>query len=209
MPVAIEQEGKRHADEGEKGGDGAGPVDAETVVHAGGEKGERGAEEGAQDAVGGEDAGGVDGVRVDEVVGDAQEDEDHAEAEGRRRHDAHDPVDARGVGPREPEQAGGQADGAEHAWGEAGLGRGAGCAGGGGGAEVALVVGDGVGDGGEHAGGDAEEGEAADAGAPAAVLLEDDGEGGEHHVEGAVDDGHVDAEEEDDGFAEEENPWAG
>ena len=186
-------------------------MDAEVVVHLRREEREGGAEEGAQDAVCGEDAGGVDGVGVNEVVADAQKDEDHAEAEGGRGHDTHDPVDTRVVGPREAEQAEGETDGADFGRREASFGWGAEFAFGDGGvchAVVALVVGDGVDDGGEHADGDAEEGEAADAFAPAAFLLEDDGEGGEHHVKGAVDDGHIDAEEEDDGFAEEENPGA-
>lgn len=184
-------------------------MDAELVVHLRGEEGEGGAEEGAQHAVGGEHAGGVDGVRVDEVVGDAEEDEHHAEAEGGRRHDAHDPVDAGVVGPREPEQPEGEADGADFGRRESSLGWRADFSFGDSGvrdAVVALVVGDGVDDGGEHADCDAEEGQAADALAPASFLLEHDGESGEHHVQGAVDDGHVDAEEQNDGFAEEKNP---
>ena len=184
-------------------------MDAKIAVHLVREERESGAEEGAQHAVCGEHAGGVDGVRVDEVVADAQEDEDHAEAEGGCAHDAHDPMDARVIGPREPEVAERERDGADFGRGQASLGRGAGVASGGGGVGdpvVPLVFGDGVDDGGEHADCDAEEGEATDALAPASFLPEHDGEGGEHHVEGAVDDGHVNAEEEDDGFAEEEDP---
>lgn len=74
--VGVEEEGERDAGEGKEGRDGAGPVDAEVCVHLGGEEGEGGTEEGAQDRVGGEDGGGEDGVGVDEVVHHGEEDED-------------------------------------------------------------------------------------------------------------------------------------
>ena len=80
--VLVEEKGERQAHEGEERGDGRGPVDAEAVVHVGREERERGAEERSKDRVGGEDRGGKDGVRIDEVVHDAQEHQDHAEPKG-------------------------------------------------------------------------------------------------------------------------------
>ena len=65
------------------------------------------AERRSQDGVCGEHGGSVDCVRVDEVVHDAQEDEDHAEAEGHGAEDADNPVDAGAVRPCEPKEADG------------------------------------------------------------------------------------------------------
>ena len=59
-----------------------------------------------------------------------------------------------------------------------------------------------------HADADAEEGEACDAGGPVAGLLVDDGVGCEVEVEDAVDQGHVEGEEEEDGFSAEHEPGA-
>ncbi len=56
--------------------------------------------------------------------------------------------------------------------------------------------------------GDGQEGEGADAEVPAALLLEGDGVGFEKEVEDAVDEGHVDGDEDEDGFGEEHFPGA-
>ena len=71
---------------------------------------------------------------------------------------------------------------------------------------IALVVVNGVGYGYQHADCDAAECETTNTRGPAAAFLEDYGKGSKHHVERAVDDGHVDGEEKDDRFAEEEYP---
>lgn len=55
---------------------------------------------------------------------------------------------------------------------------------------------------------DGDEGEPREAFVPAARVLEDDGDGGEEHVEGPVDDGHVERGQQDDRFEEEEDPGA-
>jgi len=205
--VLVEEERKRDARDGQEGRDRRRPVDAQVLVHVGGEQGEGGAEQGPQDRVCSQDGRGEDGVRVDQVVHDTEEDEDHAEAEGDAGRDAGHPVDGRVVGPGEPEQADGNGNRCNQAGWEAGLGR----------REpavlglrpdVALVVGDGVRDGEEHADHDAQEGETPDALVPPAVQLVYDRERGEEHVERSVDDGHVDGKEQDNGLPEEENPRA-
>lgn len=55
----------------------------------------------------------------------------------------------------------------------------------------------------------AEEGKTADSLIPASNFLEDDRVRSEEHVEGSVDNGHVDTEEKDDGFGEEHDPGTG
>ena len=210
--VAVEQEGEGHAGEGEEGRHAGGPVHAEVVEHLGGEEREGGAEEAAQDRVGREHRGRVHGVAVDEVVKAAEEDEDHAGAEGRAGDDGHDPVDLGPVGPREPEQAHRQQHRADQRGRQARLGRRVVQAlglGGGVGARVAPVVRDDVREREHEADGDADEGQAADALAPAAPALEDDGEGREAQVQRPVHDGHVNGDDGDDGLADEEDPGAG
>lgn len=121
-------------------------------------------------------------TRVDQIIQQRQEHQHQPRGEERRRNNAHDPVHLGPVGPREPEQAHGQQHGADQGGGQPGLG----------GREAVVRVGDppvppvivaAVGDGAQHADGDAEEGQAADPRRPAPVLLEDDREGGEHHVQ--------------------------
>ena len=56
-------------------------LDAQVGVHLRREQREGGTEERSQHRVGGEDRGGEDGVGVDKVVHDAEEDQDHAKAE--------------------------------------------------------------------------------------------------------------------------------
>ena len=106
-------------------------------------------------------------------------------------------MDTGGISPCEPEEADGKEDGAEEGGGKTGFRRGAiGRAGFGGfvsDSVVAFIVRDGVDDRGKHTNCDTEEGEAADAFGPAAVLLVDNRESAKHEVEGTVDDGHVDA----------------
>ena len=121
-------------------------------------------------------------------------------------------MDGRVISPREDEKADRDADTSYHCRGQAGFWR---CAdfafgdGSGFSAFVAVVVWNGVDDSGEHADCDAEEGETTNAFAPAAVLLEDDGEGGEHHVQRSIHDRHVNGKEKDNGFVKEEDPGAG
>lgn len=174
--IPEEQEWERHADQRQESRDAARPMDAQPIIHVGREEREHGTEDASEKGVGSEDAGGVDGVGVDEVVHDGEEKKDHAEAEGGGEHDADDPVDARIVRPSEDEEADGEADAADHAGREAGLWRRAvstfaysdrfG-------ASVAVVVGDGIDDGSEHADEDAQEGQRADALGPVAVFLVD------------------------------------
>ena len=206
--VFIKQEREGQTRQREEGRDARGPVDAEGAVHLLGKQGEASAEKRAQHGIGGEDGGGVDGVGVDEVVHAAEKHEDHAEAEGGGADDADAPVDGFVVGPGEPEDADRESDGCDHGAGQACFG---GCLAAvfALDARVALVVDDAVRAAEEDADGDADEGEAGDALGPAALFLEDDGEGAEEHVERAVDDGHVDGDDEHDRFGEEQHPGPG
>ncbi len=61
----VKEEREGHTDQGQECRDGARPVDAETVVHGRGEKGEDRTEETADDRVGGQDAGSVYSITVD------------------------------------------------------------------------------------------------------------------------------------------------
>lgn len=205
VAVLVKQEGEGNADQGKEGWDGRGPVNAEVVVHVGGEQRESSTEQRSEHGVGGQDGGGEDSVSVNQVVEDTKEDENHAEAEGNTGSDTGHPVDGRRVGPGEPEETNGQCKAAKHGRRKTSLGRSH--------AailllnlDVVLVVPDGEGYGEEHTDHDTQEGQATNALAPATVDLVDDRESGEEHVESAVDDGHVDGEEQHNGLLEEQDP---
>lgn len=70
------------------------------------------------------------------------------------------------------------------------------------GPHVPLVIPDAVCNGEEHSNHNAQEGKRADTLVPAAGPLENDGVGGEKHVQGSINDGHVQRQQEDDGLAE-------
>lgn len=207
--VLVEEEGEGNAGEGQEGGDRRGPVDSEVLVHVRREEREGGTEEGAKDCVSSQDGGSEDEVSVDQVVHDGEENQDHAEAERCAGCDTGKPVNARVISPSKPEQADRHRDGSHERRRQTGLWRSKS------GRrvlhdlDVALVVPNGIDDGGQHAYGDAEESETTNTGRPTTTLLVDDGEGGEKHVERSVDDGHVDGEQKDNGFAEEEDPGPG
>jgi len=74
--------------------------------------------------------------------------------------------------------------------------------------DVAFVVEDGVADSANHADSYTNETQTTDPCAPTTLLLIHDWEGAEHHVQRSVDDGHVYAKQEDDRFAEQEDPWS-
>ena len=75
-------------------------------------------------------------------------------------------------------------------------------------AYVSFIIVNGVSDGDEHADHHAQEWKPTDTRGPASRLLVHDGERGEEHVQRAVDDGHVDGQQEHDGLAEEQDPRA-
>jgi len=175
------------------------------LVHVRGEERECSTEERSENRVGSQDGGGENGVGVNEIVHNTEEDKNHAESEGNTGSDTGHPVDARIVGPGEPEKANRQTDRTDKTSGETSLRRGE--------ATVllldldlALVLRDGVCDSQEHADHDAKEGQAADTRVPAAVLLVHNRESTEKHVEGTVDDSHVDGEEKDNRLLEEQDP---
>lgn len=202
-PVAPEQEGDtaaRQTDEGEQSGR---PAVVEPVVHLLGEEDDGGTPEAADKSLGGEGGGGLVLVRVDEVVVGRVVEEDEAEADGEAAHCGTRPRELRVGGPGEDEEADGDEPAGEHHGDEADLG-----------GRVAVVLGDelevvlvdeGRADGGEDDSyGDRDEHEARLAGRVALALLVDDGEGDEEHVEEAVENAHVEGDEEDDELAEEE-----
>ncbi|KAK1251051.1 hypothetical protein MKX07_005606 [Trichoderma sp. CBMAI-0711] len=115
-------------------------------------------------------------------------------------------MDAGPVGPREPEQADRDQDGAKNGGRQTGFRRSNTIRRLGGRSNVSVVVEDGSDGGQGHANGNADEGQAANTGAPATALLEDNGKGGKAHVESAVDDGHVERDEKDDRLFDEEQP---
>lgn len=189
------------------------PRRPQPLVHAPRKQRERRAEQAAQHGVGRKRAGRVRApVAVGQVGRDGEEERDEADPERDARGDGERPVVLRTRRPREPEQPERDGPGDEGEVGETSFRRGGG---GGRGAEFGCVVrvdavderGAGGCDG--HADADAEEGEAGDAWGPVAGFGEDDGVGGEVEVEDAVAEGHVEGEEEEDGFGEEHDPWPG
>lgn len=115
-------------------------------------------------------------------------------------------MDAGAVGPREPEQANGNEDGAKDGGRQTSLGSSISIRRLGGSLDVSVVVKNGSNGGNGHTNGNTKEGETTDTRAPATALLENNGESGEAHVEGAVDDGHVERDEEDNGLLEKKLP---
>jgi hypothetical protein len=166
------------------------------VIHGAREKRESGTKGTPHEIVSGEDAGGVLGVGVGEVVQDGVEEEEGPDGEEGTSDDGHDPGDAGAGCPAEPEETDGDEETADHGGDQALLG-----------ANVAvfvefrleavLEVEEVRGDNGEGADEDAEVGEALGADAEAVDADEDDGEGLEPDVEEAVDEGDVKIEKED------------
>jgi len=68
------------------------------------------------DRIGGKNRCRVDRVRIDEIVHDSQEDEHHAEAEGRRSDHTDNPWNRWIVRPCKPEQANGDGYTTKHGW---------------------------------------------------------------------------------------------
>lgn len=117
-------------------------------------------------------------------------------------------MDASLGSPCKPEKADGQEDRADDARWQSCLGRGHATGRGGGDAGISLVVDNAASGSNGHTNCDADESQTTDTGAPATALLEDDRESGEAHVEGAVDNCHVDGSEKDNRLLEQKNPWA-
>lgn len=112
------------------------------------------------------------------------------------------------VGPCEPEETNGQQNRAQNRRWQSGLRRGHTARGDGHNALVSLVVENTAHSRETHTDGDTNEGQATNSRAPATSLLKNNREGSEAHVQSAVDDGHVDGGQENNGFLEEEDPWA-
>lgn len=177
----VEQEWERYAYESQESGDAGSPVDTKAIVHLGREQWEGSTEQTSEDRVGGQNGCCEDGVGIDEVVHDAEENEHHSESEGCSGHDGDDPVDGRVIGPSEPEQADGNSDRTDHAqrktslwWSEPIKFVADG--------SVPLVVPDAVGYCNQHAHGHTQKGQTSYTRGPASSLLVDNGESTETHV---------------------------
>lgn len=103
--IAIEDERKRRAEQGQKRRNRRRPVDAQVVVHVRREQREDGREDGAHEDSPRQNRRGEDGVRVEEIVHNPDHHQDHPESERHSGGDADHPVDVGTVGPGEPEQA--------------------------------------------------------------------------------------------------------
>lgn len=135
-------------------------------------------EQTSQDRVRSESGGSIDGICIDEIIHDSKEDEDHTESKRGSRGDGRYPMYAWRVRPREPEETDGQGAGSYHGHGKTGFWW---CVAIVGSCDsfVSFVITETVDDGEEHAYCHAEESKTADTWRPAALLLIDDGEGGE------------------------------
>ncbi len=87
--------GKGTHNEGKRRRDTAGPMDAKLFVHLSGTERNGGAKETPEGRIGHQDGSGVQCGGVDEVVHDAQKDENHTEAERCGGNNAHNPVSKR------------------------------------------------------------------------------------------------------------------
>ena len=202
---AVLPEGKRDgaAGEAEEGQEAGRPLVAHAVVHLLGEEHDAGAPEGADARLGRERRGRLVLVRVDQVVVGRVVEEDEAKADGQAGEAGADPGQALVGRPGENEEADGDEPAAGHHGDEADLGgRPAVVLGHEG--EVVLVDERGADGREDDADGDGDEHEARDAGAVALADLKDDGVGDEEHVQEAVQDRHVQADEEDDELGEEQ-----
>ena len=146
-------------------------------------------------------------TRINEVVHQRQEHQHEAASKDGRAHDGHNPMDFLSVCPGKPKESSRNQDRPNKCGRESSLWW---ChaAAGSHGTHIPLVVEHGANDCQHHANGDSAKGEAADTRAPSTTLLEDDGECGEAHVQSAVDDGHVDGGQQNDGLLEEQDPWS-
>lgn len=145
-------------------------------------------------------------TRVNKVVHQGEEDQENAGRKEARSNNGDNPMDAGPVGPRKPEQTNGNQDGAENGGRQTSFRGGSATGRLGSDVVVSLVVKEGSNGRKGHADGNANEGKTANARAPATNLLEDNGEGGKAHVQSAVDDGHVEGDEKDDGLLDEKLP---
>lgn len=146
-------------------------------------------------------------VDIDDVVQALQENHQDTPSDEDTRDDLGDPGDVGVGGPGKPEEADGEDEGTEDHGGETFFGD-----------HFAVLFelarearfGD-PGNGSraeEDPDEDANEGESAEAGCPAPRLLEGDGVGFEEEVEDAVDEGHVEGDEEEDRFLKEHDERA-
>lgn len=208
LAILGEDEGDGDESDGQESEEGTSPANAEFGVHSGREEGEATTEAGTHEVVAGEDAGGVFGIGVAEVVEDAVKEQERADAEPARADDGDDPVHARATGPAEPEQANGDGEGADVGWqsqAELGLDLAVLVEFG---FDVAHLVPDEGGKDDEDTNKNAEEGDTLKAQGEAVDLGEDDGEGLEPDVQQAVDQGDVHVQTQDDrlGQAQLEGP---
>lgn len=204
--VLVEQDGEGDHRQRDEAGEGGRPVKTERVVHLGGEERERCAEKRSEDRVGRKNRSGVDGVRVDQVAEDSEEDDDDAGTEGNAEHDGRDPVNVGRVGGSEAGQTDDDEDASPDCGWQTVLGCGTSAALLGGLEVLGVDVDDRDEDRQDGADEDTKEGQAADARVPPVAELEDDGVRGKVEVEDTVDERGVDGEDDDDRFVDEELP---
>lgn len=200
--VSPEQERNSTASETDESQQGRSPAVIEALVHLLGEENDGGTPEATDTSLGGEGRGGLVLVGVDEVVVCRVVEEDEAEADGEAAQGGTSPGDARVGGPSKDEETDGDGPARDHHGDETDfcgrrtvvLGHEL---------EVVLVHKGRAGGRAEHADGDGNEHEACLAGRVAFALLVDDGKGNEEHVQQAVENAHVHADEKHDEFPKE------
>lgn len=208
-PLAIHIQHKRHGNKRhrQKPQQTARPPDPQTRIHGIRKQRKPGPKRGAHQIVARVHRSDILWVRVAKVRQHGYEEQERADAEKSAAGDGHEPMHGRARRPPEPEQADGDAEGADEGWGEAVLGFEVA-----GGAEEGFHVLVDVPEEGRHDGEgadeDAEEGEPGGARGEVVDGDEDEGERFEPEVEESVDEGDVEVEEEDDGFGEGEGEGA-
>lgn len=198
-----ESEGDETAGETEETKERRSPLVAQSVVHLVGEQDDTGTPERTDEGLSGKGRGGLMLVGVDEVVVGSVVEEDETEADRKTSETRTNPVQPRVRCPGKDEETDGDEPAAEHHGNKTDLsGRSA----------VVLVdhldvviVDEGSAHGREDdTNSQWNEHETSLAGTPSLALLVDDGVGDEEHVEETVQDGHVQADEQDNDLAEEQ-----
>ncbi|KAK6602864.1 hypothetical protein H4I95_06801 [Botrytis cinerea] len=161
------------------------PTPPQSIEHILRKERESTARKTSQERISGDGRICVPHVDIDDVIQALQENHQDTPPDEDTRDDLWNPGDVGVGGPGKPEESDGEDYGTEDHGGRRN----------GSGAE-------------ENSDEDSDEGEGAEAGGPAARLLEGDGVGFEEEVENAVDEGHVKGDEEENRFLEEHNEGA-
>lgn len=122
LPIEIQHKGNRNKRDTQKSKRATSPRHPKILIHGTRKEGETSTEARTHEIITGKDRRGVIRIRVAQVVQDGVEEQERADGEEGRADYRHDPMHGRPRCPAEPEQADGDAEGADHGGREALLG---------------------------------------------------------------------------------------